>query len=85
MDALEIINKLIEDNYDRQNQRPILLDRLKTLHTPTPLKIKTDKDGRTIWTCPHCGKTLVKFWSDVETINPHNYCWDCGQRLEWRP
>ena len=84
MDKLEIINKLINDDYNRQNQRLILLDRLKKHFTPTPLTIKIDKDGRTIWCCPQCSRTLIKFYSDVETINPHNYCWDCGQRLEWR-
>ena len=84
MDKLDIINKLINDEYDRPNQRPILLDRLKKHFTPTPLIIKTDKDGRTIWCCPQCGKTLVKFWSEVETISPHDYCWGCGRRLGWR-
>ena len=83
MKYIHIIHRLIDKEYLTDRERRDWLQELLSLHTPTPLKIKTDKDGRTIWTCPNCGRTLVKFYSDVETINPHNYCWDCGQRLEW--
>lgn len=27
-------------------------------------------------TCPYCG-------SDYALINKHNYCYDCGQKLDW--
>ena len=61
-------------------------DRLRYLEakdTPTKFKIKNDTDGRVIWGCPRCGKTLVKLWSDVETVSPRKYCDECGQALEW--
>ena len=51
--------------------------------TPKKFKIKIDKDGRVIWVCPKCGRILMKFWSEVETIRPFNYCDECGQRLDW--
>lgn len=83
MDALEIINKLINDDYDFQNQRPILLKQLKALHTPTKLIVEYDMDGKTLWVCPRCRRIAKKFWSEVETIHPVPYCYGCGQRLEW--
>lgn len=52
--------------------------------TPKKYKIKTDKDGRTIWVCPKCNETLVKFWSEVETVSHLPYCYMCGQKLDWR-
>ena len=55
---------------------------LEAKDTPTKFKIKNDTDGRVIWVCPRCGRTLVKFWSDVETIRPRKYCDECGQALE---
>lgn len=51
--------------------------------TPKKYKIKTDKDGRMIFVCPNCNNTLVKFWSEVETIRCIPYCENCGQKLDW--
>ena len=59
------------------------LQELVDKETPKKFKIKTDKDGRTIWVCPNCGDVLMKFWSDVETISPRKYCDECGQKLDW--
>ena len=59
------------------------LQELVDKETPKKFKIKTDKDGRTIWVCPNCSDVLMKFWSEVETIRPFNYCDECGQRLDW--
>lgn len=84
MKHVKMIQRLINKEYLTDRERKEWLQSLLKIHTPIPLKIKTDKDGRTIWTCPNCGKILVKFWSDVETISPHDYCWICGQRLEWK-
>lgn len=53
------------------------------LKTPKKLIQKIDKDGRCILCCPSCNNILVKFWSEVETITPQNYCDECGQRLEY--
>lgn len=79
----KLIKCLIDKEYLTERERKEWLNTLLKHHTPTKLKVKTDKDGRTIWCCPKCNKILVKFWSDVETIRPINYCLNCGQRLGW--
>ena len=79
----KLIERLINKEYLTERERKEWLNTLLKHHTPMKLKIKIDKDGRTIWCCPKCNRILVKFWSDVETISPHDYCWECGQRLEW--
>ena len=58
-------------------------NKLVNKETPKKYKIKTDKDGRMIFVCPNCNNTLVKFWSEVETIRCIPYCEDCGQKLDW--
>ena len=68
---------------DVRNECCDVLAKLVDKEEAKVLKIKTDKDGRTIWVCPKCNRTHVKFWSDIETISPYDYCWNCGQKLDW--
>lgn len=42
--------------------------------------IKTDKLGRTIFCCPNCNRTLITFYSEVETIRASTDC-KCGQKV----
>lgn len=42
--------------------------------------IKKDKDGRKIFCCPNCGKTLITFYSGVKIIRASTNC-DCGQKV----
>lgn len=59
------------------------LQELVDKETPKKYKSKTDKDGRMIWVCPKCNETLIKFWSEVETVSHLPYCYMCGQELDW--
>lgn len=59
------------------------LDLLERFTVPKKLDIRRDTDGRTIMTCPNCGKILVVFFNPAETIRPDNHCNRCGQRLAW--
>ena len=60
-----------------------ILQELVDKETPEKYKSKADKDGRMIWVCPKCNETLVKFWSEVETVSHLPYCYMCGQKLDW--
>ena len=84
-DALNSLNPnyIGEQEYSWRKATEILQE-LVDKETPKKYKIKTDKDGRTIWVCPKCNETLVKFWSEVETVSHLPYCYMCGQKLDWR-
>ena len=83
MNALELVEKLINSDYEIHNQRTTILDKLKRLHTPTKLSITKHPNGLIDLCCPRCGRTLKTFYQEVLTVRPVNYCHDCGQRLDW--
>ena len=45
--------------------------------------IKKDKQGRTIFCCPNCGRTLITFYNEVETIRAETNC-ECGQKIYFK-
>lgn len=78
--AFQDLKKIVDEIYVLREKAKKYDDK----ETPKKFKIKTDKDGRTIWVCPNCGDVLMKFWSDVETISPRKYCDECGTKLEYK-
>lgn len=65
------------------NKQCNALQELVDKSTPKMFKIKKDTDGKIIYVCPNCGRVLVKFWSEIETITMYNYCDNCGQALKY--
>lgn len=37
--------------------------------------------GKKVYTCPTCGNCCLEEFANERQNN--NYCWDCGQRLDW--
>ena len=37
--------------------------------------------GKATYTCPRCGNCCLEEFANERQRN--NYCWDCGQKLEW--
>lgn len=37
--------------------------------------------GKTMYTCPKCGNCCLEEFANERQRN--NYCWDCGQKLNW--
>lgn len=37
---------------------------------------------KSIYTCPRCGNSSLKYYTE-NGRNVNNYCYDCGQRLDW--
>ena len=45
------------------------------------LKYKPRFLGKTMYTCPNCGNCCLEEFANERQNN--NYCWDCGQRLDF--
>lgn len=45
------------------------------------LKYKPRFLGKTMYTCPNCGNCCLEEFANERQRN--NYCWDCGQKLDW--
>lgn len=45
------------------------------------LKYKPRFLGKTMYTCPNCGNCCLEDFANERQRN--NYCWDCGQKLDW--
>lgn len=45
------------------------------------LKYKPRFLGKTTYTCPNCGNCCLEEFANERQRN--NYCWDCGQKLDW--
>lgn len=42
--------------------------------------VKKDASGRTLFCCPNCNRTLVTFYSEVQSVRTVIEC-ECGQKV----
>lgn len=79
-EALEIIKR----NIKPQPMMDLTFDARKTLEQlverDTPMKPEKDKDGDDV--CPTCGLGFIVAHYDLASVL-HDFCPDCGQRLDW--
>ena len=88
IEALKIINlKRVHPFYDWEEMREIRDIAIEALEKQLPKKTRENgmSDGlikkTKYYTCQTCGNCLL-----TEMMNERqntNYCWDCGQRLDW--
>lgn len=47
-----------------------------------PNKILKLLEEQPTYTCPKCGNSRLTEFANERQNN--NYCWDCGQKLDWK-
>lgn len=65
------------------NEAITVLQELVDKVTPKKYKIITDKNGKLILVCPNCNQKIKMFKSQIETIRPIPYCFNCGKAIKW--